>query len=76
MGFSLQEMYNHGMLPCNWNKLRQINSEAPHAFGMLFAVVSQGVLQTAMFQDKQAVAVFSHSSVELVGSLRFMVAAD
>lgn len=64
------------MLPCNWNKLRQINSEAPHAFGMLFAVGSWGVLQTATIQDKQEVAVFSHSSVELLESLGFVVAAD
>lgn len=69
-------MSNHAMLPRNWNKLRQINSEAPHAFGMLFAVGSWGVLQAATFRDKQEVAVFSHSSVEFLESLRLAVAAD
>lgn len=57
VGFSQQEMYKHAMLAYNWNQLRQINSEAPRAFGMLFAVGPHRVLQTARSPDKQEVAV-------------------
>lgn len=76
VGFSQQGMCHHALLLCNWNTLRQINSEAPRAFGVLFAVGSWGVLQTAMFQDKQEGVVFSHSSMECVESLGFTVTAD
>lgn len=56
VGFSQQELYKHAMLAHNWNRLRQIKSEALCAFGVLFAVGPRRVLQTAMSQDKQEVA--------------------
>lgn len=60
MVFNQCEMYNHAMLKCNWNKLRQINKLKGTA--CIWNALCHGFLtclQTANSQGKQKVAVFT-----------------
>lgn len=76
-GLQSAEMYNHSVLTCDWNKLRQMNSEAPRTFGILSAMGARHALRTAMSRDKQGVALCLATPARgPVDSLWFTVAAD
>lgn len=63
------EMHSHTTCKCNWNKVTQIiNSEAPHAFGTLLAVVSQHACRQLSLTGKQRAAGFPRVALEHAGA--------